>query len=154
MLEKFLTIFFFILLVVIHSIGHIKQWLDWLTWKTMKYIEWILSLLRDVELPPHQWPWHSIFKIIFWISRISGIGGPINIARKTIGCWTHCVTLSLKFELVLSRSNSEIAVSQEWDAQLTWNERYVNLILCWNHYATLAFTSPMTNLKLPGQIFK
>ena len=47
--------------------------------------------------------------------------------RQSIGCYTHFVTLNVHFtddlDLVLSRSNFENAVSQEWEGRLTWNER-------------------------------
>ena len=41
-------------------------------------------------------------------------------------CWTHVVTFSFDLihdlDLEFSTSNFEIAVSQEWEGQLTWNK--------------------------------
>ena len=85
--------------------------------------------LCDFELWPHLWPWPSIFKVKFWKSCISGMGGSIDIERKwceLIGCWTHFVTLSYDLDLGLSTSNCEIAVSQEWEGWLAWNEKDVS----------------------------
>ena len=36
-------------------------------------------------------------------------------------------------DLDLSRENIEIAVSQEWEGRLTWNEMDVSWICCWMH---------------------
>ena len=94
---------------------------------------------------PELWPWPWIFKIQFWKKKhIPGKGGPIDIEWKdseSIGCWTHCVTvtwpLTLPHYLGLGslRLHFQIGISQE--GQLTWNKRNVSPIWCWAHYATL-----------------
>ena len=46
---------------------------------------WVNRMLDphcDFELWPHPWPWPLIFKVKFWKSRISGMGGPIDMERK------------------------------------------------------------------------
>ena len=46
---------------------------------------------------------------------------------KSTKCWAHVVTfnfdLTYDLDLEFSMSNFEIAVSQEWEGQSTWNER-------------------------------
>ena len=57
------------------------------------------------------------------------MGGPIDMEQKgyeSIGCYTYFVTLSYDPDLGFSRSNFENAVSQEWESQLTWNQRDVS----------------------------
>ena len=57
------------------------------------------------------------------------MGGPIDMERKgyeSIGCYTYFVTLNYDLDLGFSRSNFENAVSQEWEGQLTWNQRDVS----------------------------
>ena len=54
------------------------------------------------------------------------MGGPIDMERKgyeSIGCYTYFVTLSYDLDLGFSRSIFENDVSQEWEGQLTWNQR-------------------------------
>ena len=51
--------------------------------------------------------------------------GPINMEQKgyeSIGCYTYFVTLSYNLDIGFSRSNFEIAVSQEQECQSTRNE--------------------------------
>ena len=66
---------------------------------------------------------HHIFKVL------KG-GGLINMERKSIWCWICYVILKfdLTHELDLRFWSSvfEIAVSQEWEGQLTWSERDVS----------------------------
>ena len=71
---------------------------------------------------------------------ISGMGWPINMEKKgceSIECWNHIMTsnydLTHDLDLGFSRSNFEIAVSQDWEGRLTWNERDVSWIWCWMH---------------------
>ena len=45
---------------------------------------------------------------------------------ESIGWYTFFVTLSYDLDLGFSRSNFENAVSQEWEGQLTWNQRDVS----------------------------
>ena len=42
---------------------------------------------------------------------------------ESIGCLTHHMTLSYDLDLGFSRSSFELAISQEWEGQLTWNKR-------------------------------
>ena len=58
------------------------------------------------------------------------MGRPIDMewkGCKSTKCWTHVVTfnfdLTHDLDLEFSTSNFEIAVSQEWEGQSTWNER-------------------------------
>ena len=58
------------------------------------------------------------------------MGGPIDTEQKgyeSIGCWTRYVTLTFNLThdlgLGFSRLNFQIAISQEWEGQLTYNER-------------------------------
>ena len=45
-------------------------------------------------------------------------------------CWTHVLTLKFDLthdlDLEFSMSNFKIAVSQEWEGRLTWNEKDMN----------------------------
>ena len=57
------------------------------------------------------------------------MGGPIDMERKgyeSIGWYTFFVTFSCDLDLEFSRSNFENAVFQEWEGQLTWNQRDVS----------------------------
>ena len=103
------------------------------------------------------------FKIKHYFGHISGMVGPIDVKRKSVGYWAQYVTLTFdlthdlnlgcfkfKFrsELIwywadcmtlpfdhthnlglgveISMSESEIALSQEWDVWLTWNGKDVS----------------------------
>ena len=62
-----------------------------------------------------------------------GMGGPINMEPKgceSTECWTHVVTLNFDLthdlDLEFSMSNFKMAVSQEWEGRLTWNEKDMN----------------------------
>ena len=53
------------------------------------------------------------------------MGGPIKMEWKgyeCIGCYTYFVTLSYDLDIGFSRSNFEIAVSQERECRSTQNE--------------------------------
>ena len=61
------------------------------------------------------------------------MGGPINMEPKgyeSTECWTHVVTLNFDLthdlDLEFSMSNFKMAVSQEWEGRLTWNEKDMN----------------------------
>ena len=61
------------------------------------------------------------------------MGCPIHMERKgceSTECWTHVVPfnfdLTHDLDLEFSMSNFEIAVSQEWEGRLTWNEKDMN----------------------------
>ena len=84
---------------------------------------------------------------------ISGMGGQIDMERKrfeSAECWIHVVTLNLNvylfhdLDLGFSRSNFEKVVSQEWDGQLTWNERDVSRYNVRLALWLQTLTSPMT----------
>ena len=81
----------------------------------------------DFELWRHPWPWPLIFKVEFWKSCNSGRGCPIDMEWK--GCEsTECSTLTSPMTLTwIFKSDFEIAVSQEWEGQLTWNTYFVTL---------------------------
>ena len=105
---------------------------DWHGTKGM-WVDWMLDPCCDFQLWPHSWPWPFIFKVNFWKSRNSGMGCPIDMERKgceLTECWTHVVTLNFDLthdlDLEFSMSNFKIAVSQEWEGRLTWNEKDMN----------------------------
>ena len=59
--------------------------------------------------------------------------GPINVKRKggaSVGYWANYVTLTFDLthdiDLVVSRSNFEIALFEEWVGWLRWNKRDVS----------------------------
>ena len=104
-------------------------------WMKRVWIDRMLDPCYDFQLTPHPWPWPWIFKVKFWKSRISGMGWLIHMERKgceSIGCYTHFVTfnfdLNHDLDLGFSRKNMEIAVTQQWEVWLTWNERGVSWI--------------------------
>ena len=75
------------------------------------------------------------FKVKFRYGSISGIVGLIDVKWKRselIWYWADCMTFpfdhthDLDPGVEISRSKSEIALSQEWDGQLTWNEQDVS----------------------------
>ena len=49
-----------------------------------KYIDWILGIKCNHWVWPWSWTWHWISKVKFLNSRISGIGGPIDIEQKGV----------------------------------------------------------------------
>ena len=83
-------------------------------------------------LSHHPWACPLIFKVIFWNSNTSGIWRPNDTKWKgydSIGYWTHYVTLNFNtndHDFGLSRLYFEIALSQKWEGQLTWNEMDVS----------------------------
>ena len=101
--------------------------------------------LCNFEFWSHPWPWPWIWKVKFWKSCTSVMGGSIDMEQKggpSTRCCSYNVTLSHDFDLGISRSNCGIAVSQNWEGWLTWNERYES-IGCSTHYVTL--TSNITH---------
>ena len=88
----------------------------------------------------NMWPWPltslmtlTLTKVKFRNSCISGIVGLIDVKWKgseLIWYWADCMTLPLDhthgLDLGVSRSESEIATSQEWGGWLTWNENDVS----------------------------
>ena len=95
------------------------------------------------------WPLTSLitltlgfFNVKFWNSCISGTVGLIDVKWKgseLMGYWTDYMTLPFDhthdLDLEVSRSALEIALSQEWDGRLTWNERDVS-----RPFMTMIFT--------------
>ena len=81
------------------------------------------------------------FKVRFLNSSISGIVGLIDVkwkGRESIWYWVDYMTLLFyhthDLDLGVSRSESEIALSQEWGGRLTMNEKdvshpFMNMIL-------------------------
>ena len=74
------------------------------------------------------------FKVKHYFGHISGMVGPIDVKWKgsaLLGYWVQYVTLTFDLthdhthdlDLGVSRSESEIALSQEWGGQLTMNEK-------------------------------
>ena len=70
------------------------------------------------------------FKVKFRNSSISGIVGLIDVKWKgseLLWYWADFMTLPFDhthdLDLGVSRSESDIALSQEWGGQLTWNEK-------------------------------
>ena len=97
-------------------------------------IGWILGTICDLDLWPHLWPWLGCFKVKFRTSSISGIVGLIDVKWKQdelISYWADCMTLpfdhihEIDIGVEISRSESEIALTQERDGWLTWNEEDV-----------------------------
>ena len=87
------------------------------------YMTFTFDLTHDLDL--------GCFKVKFWNSCISGIVGLIDVkwkGSKLIRYWSDCIPFDHTHDLDLgvSRSESEIALSQEWDGRLTWNEKDVS----------------------------
>ena len=92
-----------------------------------QYVTLTFDLAHDLDL--------GCFKIKFRNSSFSGIVGLIDVKWKRselIWYWANCKTLpfdhthDLDLGVEISRSESEIALSQEWDGWLTWNETDVS----------------------------
>ena len=92
----------------------------------VQYVTLTFDLTHDLDL--------GYFKVKFRYSSISRIVGLIDVKRKRselIWYWTDCMTLpfdhthDLDPGVDISRSESEIALSQEWDGRLIWNEKDV-----------------------------
>ena len=88
------------------------------------YVTLTFDLTHDLDL--------GYFKVKFRNSSISGIVGLIDVKWKRgqlIWYWADYMTLpfdhthDLDLGVEISRSESEIALSHEWDGQLTWNEK-------------------------------
>ena len=105
-------------------------WSDWCETKR-KCIGWILGTICDLDLWPHSWPWSWMFQ--GQISKFYRIVGLIDVKWKgseLIWYWADCMTLPFDhthdLDLGVSRSESEIALSQEWGCRLTMNEKDVS----------------------------
>ena len=93
----------------------------------VQYVTLTFDLTHDLDL--------GCFKVKFRNSSISGIVGLIDVKWKQselIWYWADCMTLpfdhthDLDSGVEISRLKSEIALSQEWDGRLTWNEKDVS----------------------------
>ena len=89
----------------------------------VQYVTLTFDLTHDLDL--------GCFKVKFWNSSISGIVGLIDVKWKgseLIWYWADCMTLPFDHthDLDVSRSESEIVLSQEWGGQLTINEKDVS----------------------------
>ena len=117
-----------------------QEW--WVHWHGTKRM-WVDNIWdRRWDLGLCSWPW--TFKVKLWNSCISRMGGPIDMEQKgceSVGCWTHCRTLNFNptydLWLAVSRLNFQIVICQEWEGQLTLDDKDVRLILCWTPYAIL-----------------
>ena len=90
----------------------------------LQYMTLTVDLIHDLDL--------GRFKVKFRNSFISGIVGLIDVKWKgseLIWYWADCMTLPFDhthdLDLGVSRSESEIALSQEWGGRLTMNEEEV-----------------------------
>ena len=77
------------------------------------WVDRMLHSLCGCQLWPLPWPWPWIFKVIFWKSRIPGMGWPIDMEQKgceSIGCYTYFVTFNFDFnrDLDLGFSRSDL----------------------------------------------
>ena len=93
----------------------------------VQYVTLTFDLTDDFDL--------GCFQVKFRNNSISGIVGLIDVKWKwseLICYWADCMTLpfddthDLDPGVKISRSKSEIAISQEWDSRLTWNEKDVS----------------------------
>ena len=88
----------------------------------VQYVTLTFDLTHDLDL--------GCFKVKFRNSSVSRIVGLIDVNWKRselIWYWAHCMTLPFDhthdLDLGVSRSESEIALSQEWGGRLTMNEK-------------------------------
>ena len=88
----------------------------------VQYVTLTFDLTHDIDL--------GCFKVKFRNSSISRIVGLIDVkwtGNEVIWSWADCMTLSYNhthdFDLGVSRSESEIALSQEWGGWLAMNEK-------------------------------
>ena len=109
------------------------------------YVTLTFDLTHDLDL--------GCFKVKFWNSCTSGIVFLMMWnwkESKLIGYWAICMTLpfhrTYDFYLGVSRSEVEIALSQESDGRLTWNEKDVS-----PQFMTMILTSVALALLTWGQ---
>ena len=92
------------------------------------------------------------FKVKHYFGHISGMVGPIVVKRNM---WPWPLTSLVTLTLDLSRSNFEIAVSQELLVWLMWNEKEVSWYDTGPTVWHCPFTTPMTlTLEFQGQSLK
>ena len=96
-------------------------------------IGWILGELFDLDLWPHPWPWPLIFqgqisKQLYL--RNCYLIGVKQKESKSVRYWAGCMVMPFHhtndLDLVVSRSEFEIALFEEWEGWLTWTERDVS----------------------------
>ena len=96
----------------------------------VQYVTLTFDLTRDLDL--------GCFNVKFRNSCISGIVGLLDVKWKRgelIWYWADCMTLpfdhthDLDLGVEISKSESEIVLSQDWDGRLTWNEKDVSHLL-------------------------
>ena len=110
------------------EIAIFQEWESRLAWNEEDMT--MLDALCALELWPHPWPWPWLFNVKFWNTHISAMGRVIGME----GIWIDRIMdryITLNFDLGFSRSNFEIAASQEWEGWLAWNKRNVNLLDVW-----------------------
>ena len=88
----------------------------------LQYVTLTFDLTHDLDF--------GCFKVKFRNSSISGIVGLIDVKWKgseLIWYWVDCMTMPFDhthdLDLGVSKSESEIALSQEWCGRLTMNEK-------------------------------
>ena len=90
-------------------------------WDAIAFIYYYVTVMS----PTKSWE-----PVKFWISRISGGGGPIDTGRRDVSrykgvgpiMWPWAMPLTLDFQCRVLKKKS---VSQEWEGRLTWKERIV-----------------------------
>ena len=106
----------------------------------VQYVTLTFGLTHDLDL--------GCFKVKYRNSPISGIVGLIDVKWKRgelIWYWADCMTLpfdhthDLDLGVEISRSESEITLSQDWDGRLTWKEKDVS-----HPFMTMILTSLTT----------
>ena len=108
-----------------------QKWLVRLMWKEKE--------VHRLDTGYNMWPWPliSLMTLSLDVSRsnfeIAVSVGLIDVKWKgseLIGYWNDYMTLpfdhTLDLDLRVSRSESEIDLSQKWNGQLTWNAKDVN----------------------------
>ena len=107
-------------------------WSDWCE-TNRKYIGGVLAIICDLELWPHSWPWPRMSqdRISKWLYLKNCWSDWCEMkGSELIGYWA--VYMALLFDhthdldLGVSRSESEIALSQEWDHRLTCSKKDVS----------------------------
>ena len=127
--------------MVKHYFGHISRMVGAIDVKQkgcalvgywVQYMTLTFDLTHDLDL--------GCFKVKFRNSSISGIVGLIDVKWKgseLIWYWADCMTLPFDhthdLDLGVSRSKSEIALSQKWGGRLTMNEK-IWVIHSWPWY--------------------
>ena len=121
-----------------------QEWVFWLMWNENE--------VHRLDTGYDMWPWPltSLITLTLDVSRsnfqnscITRIVGLIDVKWKgseLIGYWADYMTLTFDhthyLDLGVSGSKSEIASSQEWDSQLTWNEKNAS-----HQFMTMILTS-------------